>query len=55
MVEESSLASWRAQTRGGFRLEMAFGDHFFPLLPQARLPESIATELLEVARTHQQA
>jgi medium-chain acyl-[acyl-carrier-protein] hydrolase len=55
MVEESSLASWRAQTRGGFRLQMACGDHFFPLLPEARLPESIAAELLDVARTHKHA
>ena len=55
MVKESSLASWRAQTHGGFRLQMASGDHFFPSLPEARLPESIAAELLEVARTHQQA
>jgi medium-chain acyl-[acyl-carrier-protein] hydrolase len=55
MVEESSLASWRAQTRGGFRLRMASGDHFFPQLPQARLPESIAAELLDVGRTQKYA
>jgi medium-chain acyl-[acyl-carrier-protein] hydrolase len=52
MVEESSLSSWRAQTRGGFRLQMASGDHFFPHVAQTRLPESIAAELLEVARVH---
>jgi medium-chain acyl-[acyl-carrier-protein] hydrolase len=52
MVEESSLALWRAQTHGGFRLQMASGDHFFPQLAQARLPESIAAELLDAAIVH---
>jgi medium-chain acyl-[acyl-carrier-protein] hydrolase len=52
MVEEASLALWRAQTRGGFRLQMASGDHFFPQSAQARLPESIAAELLDAAIVH---
>jgi medium-chain acyl-[acyl-carrier-protein] hydrolase len=53
MVKESSLAPWRLETSGAFRLQMEAGDHFFPQSAQSRLPESVAAELTRVARVNQ--
>jgi medium-chain acyl-[acyl-carrier-protein] hydrolase len=54
-VAQSSLEQWQAQTRGEFHLQMVPGDHFFPQLAEARLPESISAELLDIVRTHKHA
>jgi medium-chain acyl-[acyl-carrier-protein] hydrolase len=50
-VAQSSLEQWHTQTRGEFNLQMVPGDHFFPQLAEARLPESISAELLDIVKT----
>lgn len=44
-VSAADLAAWRQHTRGGFRLEMVEGDHFFIEGNRARLLDLIAEEI----------
>ena len=48
-VPQSTLEQWQAQTRGEFSLCMIPGNHFFPQLVESRLPERIASQLVNIA------